>query len=136
MKPINKKMLFVLPVIGFLLVVLSFAAKSLGVPEAARGFVAGLGGAWVGLGAVGAILQRLNPTYVKKMEIMQKDERNTFIRLKSGYIAFMVTLFSLAVLAFTFLLLDNDLACALTLCAMAVHVGGFFVAMLVYDKKL
>jgi len=136
MKSINTKMLSILPVIGFFLIVVSFAAKFLGAPEHACCFVAGLGCAWVGLGAVGAIMQRFNPEYVKKLEIQQKDERNTVIREKSGYIAFLVTLFTLAILAFVFLLLDSDLACALTLVAMAMHVGSFFVAMLVYEKKL
>ncbi|MCL2810759.1 MAG: hypothetical protein FWD25_02595 [Clostridia bacterium] len=136
MKPINTKMLSTLPVIGFVLIVLSFAIKFLGVPESACCFIAGLGCAWVGLGAVGAIVQRLNPQYAKKLEIQQKDERNMVIREKAGYIAFLVTLFALAMLAFVFLLLGSDLACALALVAMAVHVGSFFVAMLVYDKQL
>jgi uncharacterized membrane protein len=135
-KPVNQKLLDFFPIIGALLVAVSFVAKRLGAPDAARGFMAGTGCAWVGLGMVAALIERLRPGYKKEMEIMQKDERNTLIRLKSGYITFMLTLFSLTILTLVFLLLDNDLACALTLAAMAVHVGSFFVAMLVYDKKL
>ncbi|MCL2545148.1 MAG: DUF2178 domain-containing protein [Clostridia bacterium] len=135
-KPVNKKLLDFFPIAGALLVAASFAAKYLGASDAARGFMAGLGCAWVGVGAAGAIIQRLNPEYAKKMAILQKDERNVLIREKSGYITFLVTLFTLAILAFTFLMLDSDLACALTLAAMAVHVGSFFAAMLVYGKKL
>jgi len=136
MKTINTKMLSALPIIGFILVVISFAIKFLGAPEAVRGFMAGLGCAWVGLGVVGALVQRFNPAYARKLEIMQKDERNTVIREKSGYVTFLVTLFALAILVFAFLLLDSDLACALALVAMAVHIASFFIAMLVYDKKL
>jgi len=136
MKTINTKMLAAFPIIGFVLVILSFAIKFFDAPEAVRGFMAGLGFAWVGLGAVGAIVQRLNPGYAKKLEIMQKDERNAAIREKSGYVTFLVTLFALAILTVVFLALDSGLACALALVAMAVHVGSFFVAMVVYDKKL
>ena len=135
-KPVNKKLLDFFPIVGALLVAASFVAKYLGASDAARGFMAGLGCAWIGLGMVAALIERLRPGHKKEMEIMQKDERNVLIREKSGYTAFLISLFSFAVLALVFLLLDDDLACALTLGAMAVHVGSFFLAQCYYGKKL
>ena len=136
MKPINTKLAASMPVIGFLLLAASFLTKHLGVNMIATCFLAGFGSAWIGLGVIGIFVKRLNPEYIKKQEINQKDERNIQIREKSGYITFLVTLFSLAILEFVFLLTDNDIACMLTIGIMAVHIASFFIALFYYGKKI
>jgi len=136
MKPINTKLAAIMPAIGFLLLAASFLAKHLGVNLIATCFLAGFGSAWIGLGVIGIFIKRLNPEYLKKQEINQKDERNIQIREKSGYITFLVTLFSLAILEFVFLLTDHDFACVLTIGAMSIHIASFFIALFYYDKKL
>ena len=135
-KPINTKLTSAIPVVGFLLLATSFLMKNLGANLFATCFASGIGCAWVGLGVVGIFVKRLKPESVKKMEIDQKDERNIQIREKSGYITFLITLFTLMLLEFTFLILDNDLACILTIGVMAAHLLSFFIALYYYDKKL
>jgi len=135
-KPINTKFASTMPVIGFLLLAASFLMEHLGVNLIAACFVSGIGCAWVGLGVIGVFVNRLKPESVKKMEIDQKDERNIQIREKSGYVTFLITLFALMLLEFTFLILDNDLACMLTIGVMAIHLLSFFIALFYYDKKL
>ena len=136
MKPVKNKLVSTMPAIGFLLVAASFLAKHLGVNPIAACFLAGFGSAWIGLGVIGVFVKRLNPEYLKGQEINQKDERYIQIREKSGYIAFLVTLFSFAILEFVFLLADNDIACILTIGAMAVHIASFFIALNYYNKKI
>ena len=121
-KPINTKLASAMPVIGFLLLAASFLMKHLGANLFATCFVSGIGCAWVGLGVIGIFVKRLKPESVKKMEIDQKDERNIQIREKSGYV--------------TFLILDNNLACILTIGVMAIHLLSFFIALFFYEKKL
>ena len=135
-KPINTKLASAMPVIGFVLLAVSFLLKNLGANLIATCFIAGIGCAWVGLGVIGIFIKRLKPESVKKMKIDQKDERNIQIREKSGYVAFLITLFTLMLLEFTFLVLDNDLACILTIGVMAVHLVSFFIGLFYYDKKL
>jgi len=136
MKKGNKTLLSLLPALGFLCVAASLLAKHFGLNESFCGFLSGLGSAWVCFGVVGAILKRVNPAYVKRQEIEQKDERNIQMREKAGYVAFITTLFVFVLLGLVFLLLDNRLACILTLCAMAIHLLGFFAALFFYDKKI
>ena len=135
-KPINTKLASYMPIIGSGLLSLSFLLKHLGANLIATCFVAGIGCAWVGLGVIGIFVKRLKPESVKKMEIDQKDERNIQIREKSGYVTFLITLFTLMLLEFVFLVLDNDIACILTIGVMAVHVVSYFIGLLYYDKKL
>jgi len=115
---------------------LSFLLKHLGIPVISCTFLAGIGCAWVGIGVIGIFIKRLKPEYIKKQEIQQKDERNIQIREKSGYASWLVTLFSLMILELVFLIIDNDVACMLTIGVMAVHIASFFVALFYYDKKL
>ena len=136
MKPINTKLATAMPVIGFLLLTASFLAKNLGASPIACEFMAGIGSAWIGLGVIGVFIKRQKPEYARKMEINQKDERNIQIREKSGYVSYLVTLFTLAILEFVFLLTDNEFACILTIGAMAVHIVSFFIALFYYNKKI
>jgi len=136
MKPINTKLTASMPVIGFVLLASSFLLKHLGVNMIAACFLAGFGSAWIGLGVIGVFMKRLNPEYLKKQEINKKDERNVQIREKSGYITFLITSFSFAVLEFVFLLTDNNIACVLAIGAMAIHIASFFIALFYYDKKI
>ena len=135
-KPINTKLASAMPIIGFLLLAASILMKHIGTNIIATCFVSGIGCAWVGLGVIGIFIKRLKPEAVKKMEIDQKDERNIQIREKSGYVSFLITLFSLMLLEFTFLILDNDFACILTIGVMAIHLLSFFIAQFYYDKKI
>jgi len=136
MKPINTKLASSMPVIGFLSLAASFLIKHLGANMIAVCFLAGIGSAWVGIGVIGVFVKRSKPEYVKKQEINQKDERNIQIREKSGYITYLITLFSLMILAFVFLLFDNNLACILTIGALAVHIVSYFIALSYYNTKL
>jgi len=135
-KPINTKLGSAMPIIGFLLLAASFLMKHLGVNLIAICFVSGVGCAWVGLGVIGIFVKKLKPESTKKMEIDQKDERNIQIREKSGYVTFLITLFTLMLLEFTFLVLDNALACILTISVMAIHLLSFFIGLQYYDKEL
>jgi uncharacterized membrane protein len=110
--------------------------SQLGISPSACAFLSGLGCAWVGMGVIGIFIKRMRPEYVRKQEISKKDERNIQIREKSGYLAFLITLFVFTVLELVFLMLDNELACILTICAMAIHIASFFLARSYYDKKL
>ncbi|MDR2519570.1 MAG: hypothetical protein LBC69_00700 [Eubacteriaceae bacterium] len=137
MKPVkNYKLISAMPAIGIFLVVASFAAKRLGVDMAACAFMSGIGCAWVGIGVFGIFIKRLKPEYAKRQEIEQKDERNIQIRTKAGYVSHCMALVAMTALEFVFLVMDNDFACILTICAMTVHVMSFFAAMLYYNKIL
>jgi cadmium resistance protein CadD (predicted permease) len=104
----SKKLSSAMPFIGFMLVVTSFLLKYYGVSYITTEFISGIGCAWVGIGIIGIIIKRLKPEITKKIEIDQKDERNMRIRDKSGYISFIITLFSFIVLEFIFLTLENN----------------------------
>jgi uncharacterized membrane protein len=137
MKPrINQKLIQYMPAIGCLLVGVSFVMGQLDVNPDAYAFLSGLGCAWIGMGVIGILIKRIRPEYVKRHEINQNDERNTQIREKSGYVSFLVTLFAFAVLELVFLMLNNKLACLLTICAMAIHIASCFIAQLYYGRKL
>ena len=137
MKPVqNNKLVSRMPTIGFLLVAAAFLAKHIGVSPIAACFLAGFGSAWIGLGILGVFMKKLSPDYVKKQEINQKDERSIQIREKSGYISYLITLFSFAVLEFIFLLTDNNIACVFTIGAMALHIASFFIALCYYNRKI
>ncbi|MDR1042769.1 MAG: DUF2178 domain-containing protein [Clostridiales Family XIII bacterium] len=137
MKPwINTKLIPHLPAIGCLLVGISFVMSLLNVSPEACAFLSGLGCAWVGMGVLGILIRKMRPEYAKRHAINQKDERNTQIREKSGYLSFLLTLFVFTVLELIFLMLDDKLACILTICAMAIHIASFFIALSYYGKKL
>jgi hypothetical protein len=132
----NQKLVPRMPAIGCLLVGISFAMSQLNANPEACAFLAGLGSAWAGMGVIGILIKRMRPAYAKTYEINQKDERNTQIRKKSGYLSFLLTLFVFTVLELVFLILDNEPACILTICAMAIHIASFFIARLYYGRKL
>jgi uncharacterized membrane protein len=88
------------------------------------------------MGIIGAFIKRLNPQYIKKMEINRGDERYIQIREKSGYVTFIITMFSMSILELVFLVMDNYAGCILILAAMTVHVASFFIALFYYGKKI
>jgi dipeptide/tripeptide permease len=133
---INKKLVPRMPAIGCLLVGISFLMSELNIGSTACSFLSGFGCAWVGMGVVGIFIKRRRPEYAKKREISQKDERNTQIREKPGYLSFAVTLLVFAILEFVFLLLNDEIACILAIGAMAIHIASFLIAQSYYDKKL
>lgn len=132
----NSKLVSAMPLIGVLLVAAAFWANHLSINTIACVFISGIGCTWVGLGVLGIFIKELGSEYLRKQEINQKDERNIQIREKSGYLAFAVTLLSLAILEFVFLLTDNDIACIFIIGAMIIHIGSFFIALFYYGKKL
>ncbi|MDR1028773.1 MAG: DUF2178 domain-containing protein [Clostridiales Family XIII bacterium] len=137
MKPwVDKKLIPIMPALGCCLIGVSFLMSQLKVNPSACDFLAGIGCAWVGMGVVGILIKRMRPAYAKQREINKRDERNMQISEKSGSIAFLVSSFSFSVLAFVFLVLDYELACVLALCAMAVHIASFFIALFCYRRKL
>ena len=135
MKPVNSKIAHYMPYIGVVLLALSFVLKHLFVPILACDFLAGIGCAWVGMGVVGVLIKRFKSDYAKKKEIEQKDERNIQIREKSGYISYLVTLFSLMVVIFMFFVLDDTIACILSYGVLMIHIVSYFVALSRYNKK-
>ena len=136
MKPLNIKLAASILFVGFALFALSNLLKHLGVPFIVYSFLAGISCALTGIGVIAVFIKRLAPEYSKKQQIQQKDERNIQIREKSGYASWLVTLFSLMVLEFVFLVIDNDVACMMTIGVMAVQIASFFAALFCYNKKL
>ena len=104
-------------------------------PFVLTGFGAGI----TGVGVVNLFrIRRLknDPEKVRQYEISEKDERSVRIREKAGYATWYVTIFILAVLSMTFLVLDDDLACWLTLGALSIHCIVYFIYIGIYNKKM
>jgi uncharacterized membrane protein len=133
---INNKLASRMPAIGCLLVGVSFLMNQLNVNPHACSFLSGIGCAFVGMGVIGILIKRIRPEYSKKLEINQNDERNIQIREKSGYIAYLLTLFVFTALEVVFLMLDNQLAGALTILAMSIHITTFIIAQAYYNRTL
>jgi len=105
------------------------------IPFVLTGFGAGI----IGVGVVNLYRLKLlknNPEKAKQYEVAEKDERNIRLREKSGYATWYVTMFILAILSMTLLVLNDNLACWLTLGALTIHIASFFVYIAIYNKKL
>jgi uncharacterized membrane protein len=117
----------------FLLAETDEALQTLSV--ALTGFGAGI----IGVGAVNLFRLRLlknNPEKARQYDVAEKDERNIRLREKSGYAAWYITMFVLAALFIALLVLDDDLACWLAVCALTIHIAIFFVFTAGYNKKM
>ena len=98
-----------------------------------------LGVSWITTGLTYRHQQRVwkkHPDQEKQYEIGQKDERNIAILGRAGYASCIITFFILFVLLAIFLILDQNLAAWLTGGAMVLHIVGFFVASVVYSRRM
>lgn len=105
------------------------------LPFVLTGFGAGI----VGVGIANLFRKRIlekNPEKAKEYEIAEKDERNVRLREKAGYATWYITLFVLAVLALTFIVLDYSVACWLTIGALFTHIFSLIVFIAIYNKKI
>ena len=101
--------------------------------------LAGFGSGIVMVGAVNLYRLRLlknNPEKAKQIEINEKDERNIWLREKAGYTTWYITLFTLAILSMTLLVLDYKTACWLSLGALFIHIASLFIFINIYNKKI
>lgn len=105
------------------------------LPFVLTGFGAGI----IGAGVVNIFRKRMidnNPEKAKQYEIAEKDERNIRLREKAGYATWYTSLFILAALSLTFVILDYKVACFLSLGALFVHIISLFIYIYIYNKKI
>lgn len=101
-----------------------------------------LSGFGTGLTAVGLVnlyrikLSKGNPEKAKMYEIAEKDERNIRLREKAGYSVWYITLFALAVLSLSLVVLDYITAALISLAVLFLHTLSFFILIAVYSKKI
>lgn len=99
----------------------------------------GVGTGITGVGAVNLYKLRLlreNPEKARQLEIEEMDERNIRLREKAGYASWYVTLFALAALSLTLVVLNYKTACLLSICVLLVHTASLFIGIYVYNKEL
>ena len=105
------------------------------LPHILSGFGAGI----MAVGVVFIFRKRAierNPEKAKEYEINEKDERNIQINEKASYVAWYVTLFTLAALSLAFLIMDNMTACLLSLGVLFAHKISLLICVGVFRKKL
>lgn len=77
-----------------------------------------------------------NEKYAKNYKINEADERNTIIRERAAYLAFMFSNLVLAVLTVIFVSLDMMVVFQVTGILLASQYIVFFILCKYYDKKL
>lgn len=105
------------------------------LPFVLTGFGAGI----IGVGVVSIFRKRMidnNPQKAKEYEINEKDERNIRIREKAGYATWYTTLFMLAVISLTFVVLDYMVAGFIVLGALFIHISSLFIYIYIYNRKI
>lgn len=100
------------------------------------GIFSGVGGAWIGVGALNLYKLKRKPNIIKKQEIAENDERNIEIRQKAAYSTFFVTLFGLVLLQIIFVVNNYTTASILTTIVLAIHVISLLVFLRHYNNKL
>jgi hypothetical protein len=121
---------------GWALLIVGTLVRIFDRDQNALGFASGLGCGFILVGTISMLIKYRNPKYKRQEEIAQKDERNILIRIKAGYMSCLVTTLSLITLEIVFLIVDNWFACLLTICALAIHMIAFLVALYYYNKRL
>lgn len=111
------------------LVLESFAPSWLWHDGTPKGVVYGILSATVAL----VTLHFTSHTYYKKhlqqakqAKINETDERNVAIRNQAAYYMWLVSLVSISILSLVFVLMDNQVATALTLVLLGIHVIAYF----------
>ncbi len=120
-------------ILNFLIPESSGALRS--VPFLLTGFGAGI----IGVGVVNLIRKKMldnNPEKAKQYEIEEKDERNIRLREKAGYATWYTSLFMLAILSLTFIVLDYKIPCFIALGALMIHIVSLFVYIHIYNRKI
>ena len=99
----------------------------------------GFGSGIVGVGVVSILRKRTienDPQKAKQYEINENDERNIQIREKAGYATWYTTLFMLAAISMTFVVLDYKVAGFISLGALFIHIISLYVYINIYNKKI
>ena len=81
-------------------------------------------------------IRKRNPGKAKQIEIKVKDERNVRLLEKSGYTTWYITMFTLALLSLSLVVLQLFTAFWLSIGAFTVHVTAFFLCGFIYDRKI
>ena len=105
------------------------------LPFVLSGFGAGI----IGVGVAGIFRKRAienDPEKARQYEIAEKDERNIRIREKAGYATWYTTLFLLAIISLTLVVLNYTAAGFVALGALLIHGISFFVYTYLYSKKI
>jgi uncharacterized membrane protein len=105
------------------------------LPHVLVGFGAGI----TGVGVVNLFRLKLimkDPEKARQLEIEEKDERNIRLREKAGYATWYLTLFTLAALSLTLLILDYKTACLLAFGVLLTHAAALFIWIYVYNERL
>jgi len=125
-------------IVGIILSIVGFTGNLILKSEnPAFSFTAGFGNSWICLGAVFTFLSRnQSAEKIKKREINQKDERNIAIREKSGLFAYIITVFLMTILMFTFIFLNIMLAFWLVFAFLMIIIFSFIGLTFYFDKKL
>ena len=109
-----------------------------GILESLPHILSGFGAGIIGVGVVLIFRKRAierNPEKAREYEIDEKDERNIQINEKASYATWHVTLFALAILSLAFLIMDNMIACLLSLGVLLVHKVSYLICVGVLKKK-
>ena len=105
------------------------------MPFVLTGFGAGI----IGVGVVNLFRKKIienNPQKAKQYEIAEKDERNIILREKAGLATWYITLFTLAIIILTFVILDYKIASFVALGGLFIHIISLFVYINIFNKKL
>jgi hypothetical protein len=105
------------------------------LPSVLSGFGAGI----TGVGVFNIFRKRMidkDPQKAKQYEIYEKDERNIRIREKAGLTAWYSSLFMLAAVTLTFVVLNYKTAGFISLGALLFHIISLFIYIRVYNKKM
>ena len=110
-----------------------------GVLESLPHILSGFGAGIMGVGVIFLFRKRrieADPEKAKQFEIDENDERNIRLKEKAGYAAWHITLFALAALSLTFLILDDRAACLLSLGVLLIHKISLVIFTYAYNKKM
>ncbi|MFA7076120.1 MAG: DUF2178 domain-containing protein [Candidatus Izemoplasmatales bacterium] len=124
-------------VIGIILQI--FGADNEGTMESLSNVLKGFGAGIIAVGVANIIRKKLlekNPQKAKLYEINENDERNIRIREKAGCATWYSTVFILAAISMTFVVLDYHVPGYISIGALFIHVGSMFVYMYIYNKKI
>jgi len=124
---------------------ISGIAGNLLVPDATgtlRTLFTALCGFGAGFTIVGAVawawmgLVKRDPVAAKQLQIDETDERKVRVREKAGFTSWWISLITLGVLLFVFVVLGNPLAYGLAFAALVIHRVGYSLCLRHYNKQL
>ena len=136
MKKNTKLFYVVLIILGIVFVTLSIVINLRAMNSVYSGGAAGIGFAWIVYGGINLYYLKKRPDIIKLQEIAEKDERNIIIREKAGYCTFIITLFTLVIVEFAFLILGYKLSSIFIVIVLMIHICTFLIGLKYYNDRI